>query len=371
MRRYKYLIFLVLLAVVFTGCSVSVGTTGDVRGFVYVPEDSQMRAASLESEDFVISAQSYAPSGYEPVVGAEVRIGSLKTWTDNDGLFRFSSVSTGSHLLTVTHASLRDPIKMTIKVYGGLNWVEDPGREGLRGGIGYYVVIGVEHFTGESRTSPIEDAKAVYKYLFDENQLAGLGRLLISEEGSEMGSNVWGSPTKDEIKDAIDEAIELARTSNRLDYLVIYFSGDSRRNILWDSDGESITDGELRDWVEPFPGPVTLILDGDESVTFVDGSSPQAFLKGDYTVLGGSLVDEESGTTESGLSWFTFNLLEGIRTRAADGGYGNGEITAQELYDYTFKIMEKENQDKPSDERQTPFLKEGKYADAVVFRYEK
>ena len=88
MRRYKYLIFLVLLAVVFTGCSVSVGTTGDVRGFVYVPEGSQMRAASLESADFVISAQAYAPNDYEPVVKAEVRIGSLKTWTDDDGFFR-------------------------------------------------------------------------------------------------------------------------------------------------------------------------------------------------------------------------------------------------------------------------------------------
>lgn len=362
MRRYKYLIFLVLLAVVFTGCSVSVGTTGDVRGFVYVPKESQMRAASLESEDFVISAQSYAPAGYEPVVTAEVRIGSLKTPTDNDGFFHFPSVSTGSHILTVTHASLRDPIKMTVNVSGGLNWVEDPGRDFLRGGIGYYVVIGVDYPSedGAKDTSPRADAKAVYKHLFDENQLAGMGRLLIAEKGN----NVWGPPTRQNIKRAIDDAIDLARTSNHLDYLVIYFSGDSEINILFDSDEKTITDGELRDWVEGFPGPVTLILDGHYSETFVDDKVlPQAFKEGDYTVLVGTLDGETSGaTTGSGLSWFTYNLLEGIRTRAADGGYGNGEITAQELYRYTKWAMGSD---------QTPFLKEGSYADAVVFRYEK
>jgi len=342
-KRYKYLFFLVLVAVVFTGCGGGGGTTyyGNIVGTVF-----------------------YQDTG-EPVVNAEIVIARRSTHTNRDGQFRLDNIPADAYTLTIRHPSILNgvwtegvtiPSNSTRSADFGV-----PRNPDSVGGTGYYIVIGVDYPSGPSPMSPRYDARAVYEDLYRGNELAGGGRLLVSSGG--QGTL---EPTKSNIRSSIDEAIKWARNRNSDDYLVIYFSGDSGQNHLKDRNGTWITDGELEEWVRTFPGPVTLILDGNESFTFVDGEelSAQAFKKWDYTVLAGTLERQSSGATEnSDLSWFTYHLLRGVTTRSADYNR-DGDITASELYRYTDEAMK-------LDVHQTPFLKPGYYADSVVYRYKR
>ena len=350
-KRYKYLIFLVLVAIVLTGCTSGGGGGGGTPGVGGI-------AAYVR----------FSPSG-EPVPGAYVEVVSSygaklgDGRTRGDGYFEISNIRAGTHTLIVEHPDITyrtDSQSVTIPS-NGVNRKEvivPRSSKPVVDGKGYYVVIGVDYPEGPSRTSPRADARAVYEDLFHSNQLAGMGRLLVRNGGE--GTR---EPTKTNIKNSIDEAIELA--DGRDDYLVIYFSGDSGRNYLKDRDGRWITDGELEGWVRKFPGPVTLVFDGNESFSMVDGEVlPQAFKKWDYTVLGGSLHKQDSGATEwSDFSWFTYHLLEGIRWREADYNR-DGDITASELFDYIALAM-------GVDSSQTPFLKPGNYANSVIYRYKR
>ncbi|NLL49320.1 MAG: hypothetical protein GX249_12140, partial [Firmicutes bacterium] len=151
---------------------------------------------------------------------------------------------------------------------------------------------------------------------------------------------------------------------------VIYFSGESGANFLRPSDdiggNNRITDGELEEWVRKFGGTVTLIIDAHEAETFADGPvlESQAFKKSYYTVLGATRKNQDAGAHEDRYhSWFTYHLLEGIRTRDADYNR-DGDITASELYEYTYGAMQ-------GDSSQTPFFWPGTNGNAVVYRYKR
>ena len=343
-------------------------TTGDVGGWVYVPTGSQ--AMALEEVEPMILNQATAPGNYEPLVGATVRVGNRTMSTRNDGGFYFSDIQPGSWLLTVDHDWLRFRIEREVDVVSGrVTWVGDRESGTIVGGIGYYVVIGINDYAYEPYLldGPVEDARAVYKTLFEGNELAGLGELLLNSDASRSNIRYW-----------IEEAARQAKSSD--DYLVIYFSGNTGVDFLspWDDDGtftESriITDVELEKWVRGFSGNVTLIIDGAHSATMADGNPFRPFvLRSDknYTVLAGA-QDGQMVTYDPlfGNSVFTHFLLEGITTKRADRYSRYGDITARELYEYTKAEMYSYFNGNKDYDYHVPYLFEGQYGDTVIYRY--
>lgn len=343
--------------------------TGTVAGYIYIRADSQMRATATGETELMFSEQATPPSGYEALSNAYIQIGNQGAYTDWEGMFYAHGLSPGTYTLTVSHVSLRSEIeKINVVVYPDkVTWLS--GQAALYGGIGYYIVIGIDDYIYEDEVlkGPVNDAEAVYDTLFRGNRLAGLGRLLINRAADKRG-----------IEDAIREASYLADSS--YDYLVIYFSGNSGVDFLspWDDDGsphenQIITDVQLEQWVRPFPGNVTLIVDGPDSGTMADGKPFRPFsLRNNvrYTVLAGSRGGQDAYyDPKSGNSVFTNFLLKGIETRGADALPRDGEITARELYEYAKDEMERANRNLPKDEHQNPHIHEGYYGDTVIFRY--
>lgn len=344
-------------------------TTGTVAGYIYIRSESQRGANATGEMELMFSEQAIPPPGYEALADADVRIGNKGTYTDWDGMFYVHDLSPGTYTLTVSHGSLRSEIEKTnVVVYAGdVTWLS--GQSALYGGIGYYIVIGIDDYIYEDEVlrGPVNDAKAIYDTLFRGNRLAGLGKLLINGAADRRG-----------IEDAIREASYVA--DSPYDYLVIYFSGNSGVDFLspWDDDGspdanQIITDVQLEQWVRPFPGNVTLIVDGPDSGTMADGKPFRPFaLRNNvrYTVLAGSRGDQDAYyDARSGNSVFTNFLLKGIETRGADVLPRNGEITARELYEYAKDEMERANRSLPKDKHQNPHIHEGYYGDTVIFRY--
>ncbi|NLL48243.1 MAG: carboxypeptidase regulatory-like domain-containing protein, partial [Firmicutes bacterium] len=103
-KRYKYLFFLVLVAVVFTGCSVSVSSPGSVEGYVYIPTGYLAAQSSTELEP-LFKAQAKPPVNYEPLVGANVRVvgRAERGKTDETGYFKISGLPAGHYRLRVSH----------------------------------------------------------------------------------------------------------------------------------------------------------------------------------------------------------------------------------------------------------------------------
>ena len=367
MKRNGYLVALLLVAIVITGCTVTVSNYGSVAGYVYIPQGSAMEAGAIEMEP-LFSDLAQAPYGYEPAEGVTIVVGSRTTVTRRDGFFGLANVPARSYTLVASGGPLRFPIKTQITVQVGLvtGFGKEYGTSPLYGGIGYYVVIGIDDYLYESGIlpGPRDDAIDVFNTLVAGNKLAGMGKLLIRNGGP--GTQ---PPTKSYVQSAIREAVQ--RGSSPDDYLVIYFSGISGQDYLRASDDKTgdkwITDAELESWVSPFPGHVTLIVDGTYSETMADGIplEPLALRKTRYTVLAGAgkddlaWHDEELGKN----SVFTHFLLEGIRTRAADSEPAYGDITARELWLYTDKEMYQ------YDSSQLPYFHEGVYGDTVIFRY--
>jgi hypothetical protein len=370
MKRHGYLVALLLVAIVITGCTVTVSNYGSVEGYVYIPQGSAMEAGAMEMEP-LFSDLAQAPYGYEPAEHVRIVVGSRTTDTGSDGFFRLTNVPARTYTLTASGGPLRFPIKMQISVQVGrvTGFGKEYGTSPLYGGIGYYIVIGIDDYLYEDHIlpGPVDDAKAVYKALFEDNKLAGMGELLIN-----------GKAKKADIKYWIEEAAYLAEGSE--DYLVIYFSGNAGVNFLspWDDNGEPddsqvISDIELEEWVSEFPGQVTLIVDGAHSETMADGKLFEPFaLRGDtnYTVLAGAR-DEQKVThdPELGHSVFTYWFLRGLTSRAADSPPKDRDITTKELYEYTKAEMYRYFNNNTDGDYHVPYFFEGFYGDSVIYRY--
>lgn len=364
MKQSGYLLVLLLAAVVISGCTVVVGdSSGDVGGWIYVPAGSQMSGASAEIEPLFLD-QATPPYGYEPAVGVTVRVAGRSTKTNYEGRFYFMDIAPGGYTLTADGGPLRFAVERQVYVRANtITWLGQGGTAPIYGGIGYYIVIGIDKYSSdvEPLPGPRDDALAVYDALFRENRLAGLGRLLIRNGGSGTLA-----PTKQNIWNSIQDAVDMADSAD--DYLVIYFSGRSGQDHLVDPSGTWITDGELESWVRNFPGNVTLILDGSESATMADGQVlPMAFRKNvKYTVLAGAQAGQDAwhdlylGNGKN--SVFTHFLLQGIKNKNADSN-GDGDITARELYLYTKREMLDY-----SGSVQVPDIFEGYYGDSVIYR---
>ncbi len=359
MKRSGYLIVFLLVAVMITGCTVSVSSPGSLVGYVYIPKGYLAGQSVSELEPLFLAQASPPSNDYEPLVGARIQVvGRTETVTDRDGYFEIRGLPPGKYTITVNHPNIREVIKSVYIAGGTTTWL---GYDNA--GVAYYIVIGIDLYSGQSPIyGPYNDAIAVYEELYERNRLAGRARLLIQEDIV----NPLTEPTRENIENAIRYVVEELSTSEN-DYLVIYFSGDSARNQIRPSDDVSgekrITDGQLESWVREFRGHVTLIIDGHDSETMADKEIlGQAFEKPNYTVLGSTLDGQEAGAHKDRIhSWFTYHLLQGITTRAADYN-GDRDITASELYRYTYNAMK-------SDPNQTPFLWPGHSGDAVIFRY--
>ena len=353
MKRYSYLIFLVLVSIVMTGCTGSGGSPGygNIEGYV-----------------------RYAGSQI-PVADAFVQIGDRFDYTDSDGFFRMTGLSARSYTLSVSHAGISGDIhRQSVTIPSGdtnrLTVLVQPKGTASTRGTGYHIVIGIDDYRYESGLldGPVEDAKAMYRTLVTGNKLEVVGKLLINNDASRR-----------KIQSQIEEFTRRARSSD--DYLVIYFSGNAGVDFLSPSDDDGsfnenkiITDVELESWVRGFPGNnVTLIIDGAHSATMADGKpfTPFVFRRHtDYTVLAGA-QDGQMVTYDPrlGHSVFTYFLLEGLATRDADQYSPFGDITALELYEYTKEEMYHYFNRNWDDDYHVPYFFEGQYGDSVIYRY--
>ncbi len=336
---------------------------GSVEGYIYVRAGSQMSAASLEEMEPLFLAQANPPSGFEPVTNAIVSIHDRTSYTDRDGFFQVGGIEPGERSLRITSPSLRFDIERIVRVYAG-QVTRFTGSSSLYGGIGYYIVIGIDKYPGEPVIpGSVDNALKVYSSLFDENRLAGLGELLINTNA-----------TKQKIKTAVNKAVNMA--TSEYDYLVIYFSGLSGKDFISPSDdpgdhwSTAITDTELEEWVRPFKGSVTLIIDGRESNSMADGEvfKPQAFKKPYYTVI--SAAGPNQGVfydPNLKSSVFTHFLVKGLSGTYPADLYRDGDITAYELFQYVYVEMDDYLWGDP--ERHLPTYWGPDYRDSVIFRY--
>ncbi len=336
--------------------------TGAVEGYIYVRAGSQMAGLSLEEMEPLILAQSIPPQGYEPVTDAVVSVGGRTSFTEFDGYFHIDGLSPGTYTLTASGPSLRfDIIRENVRVYANQT-TRFTGTSSLVGGIGYYIVIGIDDYPGQAIIpGTVANAEKVYGTLFDQNRLAGMGEKLINA-------------TKAEIKASIARAVKESTSED--DYLVIYFSGRSGKDYLSPSDDDqkdwsrAITDSELEEWVRPFQGSVTLIIDGRESNSMADGEifKPQAFKKPYYTVI--SAAGPNQGVfydPNLKSSVFTHFLVKGLSGTYPADLYRDGDITAYELFQYVYVEMDDYLWGDP--DRHLPTYWGPDYRDSVIFRY--
>ena len=376
-KRYGYLGVLLLIGVVLAGCAGSTLYEGDLRGFVFVPSDLHVLSESAELEP-MFSSQALPPQGYKPAVGITVRAYNERTgttrysYTDKYGGFLFRSLPEGYYRVTVNEGQLRyGTANSRVYVYRNQeNWIQGP----ILGGFGYYVIIGIDKYPGkEVIPGAAENARKVFDYLYDRNQLAADGRLLIN--GDEHG---YFSADKDTIEAYIRDAGEYA---DRSDYLVIYFSGISGKDFLSPADDpgdgdwdKAITDADLERWTGEFPGSVTLIVDGTQSYTMADGHEfdTQALMGPKYTVISADNRDDRGVFYDDRIdsSVFTHFLIEGISgpSYLADKNR-DGDITASELYNYIYAQMYDYLYLEKDPDWHLPGFWPGDYGDSVIFRY--
>lgn len=379
MRRFGSFLVVLLIASVLAGCSVPL-IPGGVQGYVYIrtgygaqSADEGGEGATFGEVEVLISAEQTAPNGYEPLVDALVHVANVRTgmgnhnYTNFQGYFMIPNLDAGLSILTVSHHALRFDVKREIQVHSGeVRWLEPIYTDGWYQDQSktYYVIIGIENYKyRDSVPGPLEDSWRMHSMLNSSgNRLSHEGRRLTD-----------ASATKSAIRSAIQSYVNKGKSSS--DHLIIYFSGISGIDFLspYDDAGltwnTAITDGELETWVNPFPGKVTLIIDGSHSATMADGSVlwPQAFKKYRYTVLTGAQKNEQVNHDQFlGGSVFTHFLWEGLKNGKADAN-NDGEITTRELYNYTWGAMDSYYWGAP--DKHTPFMYAGDHADTAIYKY--
>lgn len=371
MKGSRHFLLLFAITTLLTGCiSVTVGPPGHVVGFVYIPGPEYVSAAGVQ--ELLFSAEREPPTGYTPLIGADVQIRDKLGSTDGDGRFEIRDIRPGTYTLTVTHEALRSPIKRSVRIESDrVTWIGRYEEGPLFGGVGYFIVIGIGNYSEATIPGVAENAEKVYDALFENNRLAAFGAKLIN----------WQA-TKVNIKQRIGMAVDLALRDSQGksdDYLVIYFAGRSGADYLSPSDDDGsdwskvITDAELEEWLCSFPGSVTVIIDGTESATMADGNvfQPYALKKWKYTVISVARSDEDIFYDEDlGSSVFTHYLLEGITGwRPAADWSGDGDITARELYDYIYDEMRSYFGNWQDPDSHIPGFHGGEHEHSVVFRY--
>ena len=383
MKRYKYLIFLVLIALVFAGCIGGGSSLGAVAGYVYIRVDAQAQGLSGADVQPLVLSQAVAPEDYEPLADAVITLaGTSRTAkTNGEGYFYLGGLAPRTyHTISITHPDLRFDVRESFYLTGAHTYWFDR-TDPIIAGIAYYIVIGIGDYPyyhePQVLEGPVDDAIEVYKTLYMDNRLAGYGELLVSRD------HVWNEalPTKQAIKESIMRAVDMADSS--ADYLVIYFSGNTGRDFLSPMDDTNepvddqvISDIDLTRWVSEFPGNVTVIIDGSHSATMADGSLFESFeplalgRNTPYTVLAGSKTGQEAFLhPTSRLGAFTHYLVEGMRDEKADSRPPYREITAKELYEYAKEKMEEDNKGFDEKHQQLPFFYPGTHGNTVIYRY--
>lgn len=360
MRKRVFLAALLAVMVLAVGCTNGGYVPTSLAGYVYV---------ETSGSSAVISPSPTPPAGYQPLDGAYVWLttqSSIGATTRYDGQFFFPGVNQGAHIINVSSDGLPwETMKTAWTVRTGTNWVHSE----LFPGLGFYVIIGISNYKYlEDTPGPRQDAQLVQQTLFRDNQLAGIGFTLLDSQA-----------TKRNIRNRIERAIDFADSN---DFLVVYFSGYSGQDYLspYDDDGEAwataITDWELEQWLGDFPGDVTVIIDGSESSTMADGNVFKPFaLEEDskYTVIAAARKGESAVyDPDLGNSVFTYFLVEGLEIQvgyARSDSNGDRDVSANEIYDYVFDTMRKYYENWTDPKSHKPYIKEGAFADAVIFRY--
>ncbi len=389
----KYRILILLLNIVFfSGCvqfESYAPNSGHLEGYVYVREISPMSITDETDEmeyEIIITAEPQNLSGYRGLSKADIIVSSgHQTTTGNSGYFRVRNIPQGNVTVRVDHKDLRYEISQDALIIAG-ETTSLTRYDGLFGGVGYYLIIGIENYenTPYNWLGAEKDARLIADALVRENSLAR----------RELTVLVDGQATKKSIRDEITRIA----TDNRVgpdDYFVIYFSGRTDTDIYeldfidhilpWDALyaanpdkllESAITDGELEKWVRPFKGKdVTLILETNYSGSFIDGFVSQVsslafreYKEYGYTVMTATQQYEEAGYSNSlQQSIFTYYLADGLRKMTTPSGI----ITAEELYDYVITEMtihfNKYNYQQH--ERQLPAFQDNLNGATVIYRY--
>ncbi len=368
MRRRIYTALGLVVILLLTGCTVSVSPRyGNLRGFVGVRRN--LNIASVEGlseeislEDIVISSAALDTELFYPLVGARVSIsGERDEWrTNGDGMFFAYDLPVGYKRITISHQALREDLIKEVRIK------EDPDTMDFIGGVGYYIVIGIENYPSidvENAPGAENDAVSVADVFHRYTKLPGYGVTLLGDQAKKVD-------IEHEIRNA-------SRWAASEDYLVIYFAGHMGSDYLspYDDDGRfystAITDSDLEGWLREFPGYVTVILDGSDSATFADGREPlirpQALQKPKYTVITSAGEGQKAHVVEGGHGLFTHYLIAGLSTpeeRLESDKNGDGTITAQEIFDYIKAGIQKH-----VGGAQVPELHVGSSENTVILRY--
>ena len=364
---------LLLIVSLLAGCSVSVTTFpryGNLQGTVQIVDRDRKGFQSIEDlglidpQDIVIAPQGYfEDSAYKSIPGAEVIVDGRKVETDRSGRFRFDNLVSGHKIVRVKSSKFAEDLVLETYVEPGATTETRYRCEGA----GYYLVIGIEDYPWPEERSEGSryDAEEMHRVFKNNNKLYGTVRPF-------NAPLLEGEATKSKIKEMVKGIAEVATPK---DYIVIYFSGHMGKDYLLPYDGNNywrdpwelvITDGELEEWLRPFKGHATLILEGPDSSSFANDDpfpNPQAFQKGKYTVLSSASLGQNDHVIKGGNGLFTHYLIEGLEKPYIIDTDSDGKITAKEIYDYVIR-----NVPRDSGYKQTPQLWPDN-ADTVIYSY--
>lgn len=380
----SYALVLLLLPMFLAGClggaTGPVGS-GDLVGFVYISDGSQIPALSADGP----------PPNYRALTDAEVEIRragySPRTdETGSDGGFEFSRVPAGNWRLTVSSTQLLEDFDYgTVRIAADETTMLD-GPKAIKTGQGYYLIVGLDNYQYlTNRAGGVANANLFSNVMnpdLNDHDLAGMVRNLRNNDSQYPATY---SAISNSIYDTIEEAQEG-------DHFVIYLSGyyggggvDADYFIPYDGNdltgSRAITDGLLEDWLEMahFQGThVAVILDFPRSGYFIDGvRTDESWFQGQAleghprtTVItsgrGPSNIRDDLG----GTSAFTYFLTQGLRGPNFPADLNNdGIITSDELFNYVKGRVANYNIQKniPAGERSEPT----RYQDTntVILRY--
>ena len=364
MKRFGYLTMLLVVLLLFTSCTATVGPDtrmGNLTGFVGVRKGVSINSQELDGSDIIVATEYIGD--YQPLPGAVVKVSSRYTAsTGSDGMFYVRNIPVGKHRVIIDHKKLRTPIVWNnLPIERGEN-PKDADAYGFIGGIGYYIVIGVEYYPYLLEDAPgaINDARKAYDLFRYDTTLVGKVYSLFDSEAN-----------RGEIQRIIAQA---AFDATDDDYLVFYFAGLTGSDYISPYDERPnwvnrIKDWELENWLSAFPGDVTVIVDGSESFSLADGEiHPTALKKPKYTVISSSKGEKNYVHPNSGNGLFTYFLSEGLRYHLADEN-DDRKVTAAEIHQYTEDEIRSYLQAYyPNEELQTPYLWP-RGSNSVIFRY--
>lgn len=383
MKRWRSLTLLVIFTMVLTGCMGgglgSSPTTGNLRGYVGIPRNIRSLIQSLELEqidpsEVVLAAEYLDPNDYIPLSNAVVKIdGQIRGYANSSGEFYISDIQTGRRTLTIEHEFIR-PLTKDVMIQRGENPIRD--MYAFIGGIGHYLIIGIENYQNFSSKSDgaVKSATKMRDALYLENGLATSREI--------TGLLDWQA-TYSEIEDAI---WRISREAKPDDYLVVYFAGkiNAKYEIPYllpydgsesGSNRNAISDRELENWLSYFPGSVTVILDASYAGNFADGRVTdlpwtQSLERRGYTVLAATEPGQEAiydpaldnGKGDRVFTHFLVKGISGVYPAADDNG--DGLITSSELYEYIRDAMMDQNR-----YDQNPYFWDENYGKTIIFRY--